>query len=77
MEQLSVGDISENLKITPSAASQHLKILKNSGILKFIKKGFFKYYIIDKTELEGFRADINELFDRAYLKDDDNCKKLL
>ncbi|SCI16410.1 MULTISPECIES: ArsR/SmtB family transcription factor [unclassified Romboutsia] len=40
--------ISKLLGISDSAVSQHIKILKDVGILKGIKEGYFVFYTIDK-----------------------------
>ncbi|MHB9035683.1 MAG: ArsR/SmtB family transcription factor [Armatimonadota bacterium] len=49
---LGVIELSETLGITPSAVSQHLKILKHAGLVRSERKGYWIPYDIDPTTLE-------------------------
>ncbi len=49
---LGANEMSEILGITPSAVSQHLKILKHAGLVRNERKGFWIPYEIDPTALE-------------------------
>jgi len=53
--------IAETLTITPPAASQHLKILKQAGLLKSQRKGYWIPYSIDEEALEKCRCVLNEI----------------
>ena len=44
--------MSETLGITPSAVSQHLKILKHAGLVRNERKGYWIPYEIDPVALE-------------------------
>jgi ArsR family transcriptional regulator len=44
--------MSEMLGITPSAVSQHLKILKHAGLVRNERKGYWIPYEIDPVALE-------------------------
>jgi ArsR family transcriptional regulator, arsenate/arsenite/antimonite-responsive transcriptional repressor len=68
VQSLSVTELAERIGITQQAASQHLKILKNIGILKQMKKGYYVYYYIDKKALHKINDDINEIFKRAFMR---------
>ena len=51
--------ISKFLGISDSAVSQHIKILKEAGILKGIKEGYFVFYSVDKEAfIKGDPIDI-------------------
>ncbi len=67
-ETLCVTDIAEKLKITQPAASQHIKILKNIGILTENKKGFRVYYSVDTDNLYEYKNEIDQLFRKAFEK---------
>ncbi len=49
---LCVNEMSETLNITPSAISQHLKILKYAGLVRSERKGYWIPYEIDADALE-------------------------
>lgn len=61
MGPLGVKSISESLGITPAAVSQHLKILKQAGLLRNERKGYWIPYSIDEEALENYRQVLNEV----------------
>jgi DNA-binding transcriptional ArsR family regulator len=58
---LGVNEMSKSLGITPSAVSQHLKILKHAGLVRNERKGYWIPYHIDPVALEecgGLRGEV-------------------
>ena len=52
----SVGEIASSLDNTPSNVSQHLRIMRNLGLVRANKKGTQVYYgITSKKFVEGYR----------------------
>ncbi len=49
---LGANEMSEMLGITPSAVSQHLKILKHAGLVRNERKGYWIPYEINPAALE-------------------------
>ena len=49
---LGANELSEKLGITPSAVSQHLKILRHAGLVRNERKGYWIPYEIDPVALE-------------------------
>ncbi|MEW6531500.1 MAG: metalloregulator ArsR/SmtB family transcription factor [Thermodesulfobacteriota bacterium] len=49
---LCVNEMAEILGITPSAVSQHLKILRHAGLVRNQRKGFWIPYEVDEAALE-------------------------
>jgi DNA-binding transcriptional ArsR family regulator len=49
---LGVNEMSAILGITPSAVSQHLKILKHAGLVRNERKGYWIPYEVDPVALE-------------------------
>ena len=45
---LGVNELSEMLKITPSAVSQHLKTLRHAGLVRNERKGYWVPYKINE-----------------------------
>jgi len=58
---LGVKDISERLGITPPAVSQHLKILKQAGLVRSERQGYWIPYSINEEAMEGCREILNEV----------------
>ncbi len=51
MGKMTVSDISKKLDITPSAVSQHLKILKYAGLVSNERKGYWIPYEVNPEAL--------------------------
>ncbi len=49
---LGAKEMSEMLGITPSAVSQHLKVLRHAGLVRNERKGYWIPYEIDPVALE-------------------------
>lgn len=58
---LGVKNISKVLNITPAAVSQHLKILRQAGLVKNERKGYWIPYSINEEALENCRCMLNEV----------------
>ena len=65
---LCVVDLAKKLGVTQPAASQHIKVLKNVGILKPNRDGFHVYYSINTDVLNDYKKNIDELFKMAFMK---------
>ncbi|ANE50880.1 ArsR/SmtB family transcription factor [Flavisolibacter tropicus] len=57
------GDIVEELPLSQSTVSQHLKELKEAGLIKGEIEGAKVCYCIDEKEWKQAQAWINKLFD--------------
>ncbi len=58
---LGVKNLSEVLGITPAAVSQHLKVLRQAGLVRNERKGYWIPYSIDEEALENCRCILNEV----------------
>jgi DNA-binding transcriptional ArsR family regulator len=58
---LGVKEISNRLGITPPAVSQHLKILKQAGLVRSERQGYWIPYSINEEAMEGCREILNEV----------------
>lgn len=70
VDKISVSELANMLGITQPAASQHLKILKNIGILAPKKEGYHVYYIIDIKAFLKHKQDMDLIFQYAFEKCD-------
>lgn len=55
------NNIAEALGITPAAVSQHLKILRQAGLVRSERKGYWIPYSINVEALEDCRSILNEV----------------
>ncbi len=58
---LGAKNIAELVGITPAAVSQHLKILRQSGLVRSERKGYWIPYSIDEQAMEDCRQVLNEV----------------
>ena len=63
-EEMTAGEIAEEFAISKPAISEHLKILRNAGLVFSIKKGQFVEYSLNTSIFE----EIMEFF-LAFVKD--------
>ncbi len=58
---LGAKDIAATIGITTAAVSQHLKILKQAGLVRSERKGYWIPYSIDDKAMENCRQMLNEV----------------
>lgn len=58
-----VGMIADRLNITQPAVSQHLKVLKNAGIVQAQREGFHVHYSIVRDCLSEYGMDTRVFFE--------------
>jgi len=58
---LCVNDIAKSIGITPAAVSQHLKILRQAGLVRSERRGYWIPYSINEEALENCRRVLNEI----------------
>lgn len=56
-----VRALSREIGLSESAISQHIKILKEAGLLDGMKKGYFMHYYVDKDILNKLALNIEKL----------------
>lgn len=66
-----VRSLAKELGISEAAVSQHLKILREAGLLTGEKQGYFMHYHVNREALRKLADDINALADIQYHKNGD------
>ncbi len=56
-----VGAISRKLQISESAVSQHIKVLKETGLVSGRKAGYYMHYDVNRDLLIQLAMEIEEL----------------
>lgn len=60
-ESCIAGELAEELPLAASTVSQHLKVLKSSGLIKGEVDGPRRCYCVDRSVLETFKALVERL----------------
>ncbi|MCP3927045.1 MAG: winged helix-turn-helix transcriptional regulator [Desulfobacterales bacterium] len=63
---LGAKEISKTIGITTAAVSQHLKILKQAGLVRSERKGYWIPYSIDEKAMENCREILTEVCTCGY-----------
>ncbi|MHC4399543.1 MAG: ArsR/SmtB family transcription factor [Planctomycetota bacterium] len=58
---LGVNEMSDALGITPSAVSQHLRVLRQAGLVRSERKGYWIPYEVDPVALEHCRELLSKV----------------
>jgi len=62
---LSVGAIADELPVSRPAVSQHLKVLKDAGLVVDERDGTKRVYRVDPRGIEAMRRYLDRFWDRA------------
>jgi DNA-binding transcriptional ArsR family regulator len=62
---MSVGDLAAQLPVTRPAVSQHLKVLKDAGVVREESVGTRRIYQLDAAALALLREQLDGFWDRA------------
>ena len=62
---LPVGEIAEGMAVTRPAVSQHLKVLKDAGLVTMRTEGTRNLYQIDFRAIAAMRAYLDRFWNRA------------
>ncbi len=60
---LCVNALARRLGITPGAASQHLRVLRDADLVRDERRGYFVHYRTNPEALAAWREQINHLLD--------------
>jgi DNA-binding transcriptional ArsR family regulator len=61
----SVGEIAEGMNVTRPAVSQHLKVLKEAGLVTVRAEGTRRLYSVDTAAIEALRSWLDGFWDDA------------
>ena len=59
---MCVTELTSQLGITHSVTSQHLRVLRDSGLVKFQKRGLHVYYHLDVKNIARIHKAASKLF---------------
>ncbi|HEK86403.1 MAG: ArsR/SmtB family transcription factor [Candidatus Saccharicenans sp.] len=58
---LCVNALAEALKMTPAAISQHLRVMREAGLIQSEKRGYFVHYRLDPKALNEMGGLVQKL----------------
>ncbi len=58
-----VGKLAEDMPVSRPAVSQHLKVLKDAGLVTERKEGTRRYYMVDRAGLAELRDYLEEFWE--------------
>lgn len=64
---LCVNALAHQLGVTQSAVSQHLRILRQSGLVRGARRGTFMHYSLDPEGLEKYRHALRDTLGEDFL----------
>ena len=64
---LCVNALARRLDVSQSAVSQHLRILRQTGLVKSERRGSSVHYLLDQDSLKQFRAKLQETLGSGFV----------
>lgn len=59
---LCVNALARRLGVTPAAVSQHLRVLRDAGLVSPDKRGYYVHYQVNEKALARWRATVERVF---------------
>ena len=60
---LCVNALAARLDVTQGAVSQHLRVMRNAGLVIDEKRGYYVHYRLNENTLAAWREEIDKLLD--------------
>ena len=64
---LCVNAITKQLNVTQSAVSQHLRILRQAGLVRGERRGSFVHYTLDLEGVSRYKTDLARVLGEAFI----------
>ena len=65
---LCVNALAHQLGVTQSAVSQHLRILRQAGLVSGARRGSFMHYSLDRDGLEKYRDALRDTLGEDFVR---------
>ena len=59
---LCVNALANRLDVSQSAVSQHLRVLRQTGLVRSERRGSTVHYLLDQDSLKGYLTKLRETF---------------
>jgi len=64
-KEMPVGELALGLSVTRPAVSQHLKVLKDAGLVTVREDGTRRIYSVDQRGVDAMRGYLDHMWDKA------------
>jgi DNA-binding transcriptional ArsR family regulator len=64
---LCVNALARRLDVSQSAVSQHLRVLRQTGLVKSERRGSSVHYLLDQDSLKQYRAKLRETLGAVFV----------
>ena len=64
---LCVNALARQLEVSQSAVSQHLRVLRQSRLVRGERRGYFVHYSLDSDRLEQYKASLLETLGEQFV----------
>lgn len=64
---LCVNALAHKVGVTQSAVSQHLRVLRQVGLVQSERRGHFVHYSLDRDRLEQYKAQVRETLSEDFV----------
>jgi len=64
---LCVNALAGKLEVSQSAVSQHLRVLRQAGLVRGERRGYFVHYSLDSDRLEQYKARLRETLGEQFV----------
>lgn len=64
---LCVNALADKLEVSQSAVSQHLRVLRQAGLVRGERRGYFVHYSLDSDRLEQYKARLRETLGEQFV----------
>jgi DNA-binding transcriptional ArsR family regulator len=64
---LCVNALAHKVGVTQSAVSQHLRVLRQAGLVRGERRGYFVHYSLDQERLEQYKARLLETLGEEFV----------
>ena len=61
-----VGGLARHLNISKAAVSQHLKVLRESGLVVGEKRSYYTFYVVQKEEINSISKELEAIARQEY-----------
>lgn len=65
-EALCVNALAQKVGVTQSAVSQHLRVLRQVGLIRGERNGPFVHYSLDRDMLEQFKSQLRDTMGKSF-----------
>lgn len=65
--ELCVTALAHRLGVSQSAVSQHLRVLRQAGLVRGVRHGYRVHYSLDPNRLQQYRAEVLETLGESFV----------